>query len=442
MLIENISSDFKYSDNLSSAYARTGNNIVVNRKNRFYDFTVEEDKYTLSQFVIRHYQSISVIAITAIFRMIILFSAYNDPRIATSAGFRLDFINHVNFVNDILNGNFFYHGNVFYSPVTPVIISIIAFPVSLINNNIVDAVIISASIFMGIKALGTFLLLQEFKQNKAISALVVIFNPWEMVGVVPWGGLSLMLSTTAVTYSFLIYRKMNKNEINATKGAVSIAIMLFLSISAHRTGIVVQIAGISLFTVFQIKSRGYDLNWLKKSLRSYKFSSTLFVLISMTIYLYYWRIEGRIEKLVVLSADNYVDKLTYLWSETLSSAPLLIVTFIGMYLFHKYRGFGIRFNNLEKGYLLMSLIFLVIPFRNNDINSRFFMVIDSLLLLFWVYLEYNIRIYTRRNVDRGTRLYVLFWVYSIGLAIGSFIEGIVRTKAYVALRVYLNAFFF
>ncbi len=442
MLIENISSDFKYSDNLSSAYARTGNNIVVNRKNRFYDFTVEEDKYTLSQFAIRHYQSISVIAITAIFRMIILFSAYNDPRIATSAGFRLDFINHVNFVNDILNGNFFYHGNVFYSPVTPVIISIIAFPVSLINNNIVDAVIISASIFMGIKALGTFLLLQEFKQNKAISALVVIFNPWEMVGVVPWGGLSLMLSTTVVTYSFLIYRKMNKNEINATKGAVSIAIMLFLSISAHRTGIVVQIAGISLFTVFQIKSRGYDLNWLKKSLRSYKFSSTLFVLISMTIYLYYWRIEGRIEKLVVLSADNYVDKLTYLWSETLSSAPLLIVTFIGMYLFHKYRGFGIRFNNLEKGYLLMSLIFLVIPFRNNDINSRFFMVIDSLLLLFWVYLEYNIRIYTRRNVDRGTRLYVLFWVYSIGLAIGSFIEGIVRTKAYVALRVYLNAFFF
>lgn len=451
MLTDGVQTEYVYSDKRSTAYTLVGKTEQIVEHNKaiidFSSLEKKEDVLPLSEFLYKRKYSIAVFVITVLVRMVIFFISYKDPTIKEAAGFNIDFINHVLFVQDIFNGIFFYHplygSRIFYSPVTPVLISVFAFPLVTIFNvsNIVDAVIISTSIFMGIKAVGTYLLLREYNMNTYYAMLLVIFNPWELVGVIPWGGLSLLFTTTAITYSLLVYRKMEKDEITKNKGIKIISLLLLLSVLAHRTGIVVQLTVIFFFALFKLKS--FDIRSLNlRKIISNKFN-ILFVSIisSFLVYIYNFRINGRVHQVVLLGGEYYIEKILYFYSSIVDSLPLVVVTAVGIYLHSAKKKGSIKLNDLERSYLYMSLFYIIIPFVDNDINSRFFLIIDSLLLYFWALVENTLRTKFQAG-SLKKRYYILFLVFSIIMSICIFVISIQTTKEYIAYRIAIRHFFF
>ncbi|MCY3414065.1 MAG: hypothetical protein INQ03_20645 [Candidatus Heimdallarchaeota archaeon] len=374
-------------------------------------------------------------------RMFILFTAYADPTyIRERAGFNIDFINHVWFVDEVLQGNFFYHNyldlQIFYSPVTPVILIILAYPFILLFNNIdlVSVIIISSSLLMGIKAIGNYLLLIEYKQNKKLAALLVIFNPFELGGVIPWGGLSLIITTTSITYSILLYRKIAKKQISARVGFSGIITLLLISSFAHRTGTVVHIAAILLMATFYLRYRKLNMLDLNLNYSKWKVSLAFALFMIPIIWYYYLRVHGSVFNVVDFSPKSLQLKGYYIVKTITEGFPLLVLTLTGVYLWYpkKPKPYKeIKLYTFEYGYLFMTIIFMMIPFTDPDINSRFLFVIDGLLLFFWAYVEY----YMRQMKITKRRYVYTYWISTVILCISVFVISILYTINYIYQRI-------
>jgi hypothetical protein len=186
-----------------------------------------------------------IFLLSFLLRSFILILGYSDINIFFhGANLNFDAVVHAYLVIDVYSGKFFYHEvlNSYYSPVTPFILGLIAIPLNLIFDiHVFYGSMIAISIIGGLETVGIYLLLNEFKLDSKIVIAFAIINPWITIGVLHWGGYSMIITSTCIVWIMYLYRQIDQNYINIYKGWAIIMFLVLISASVHRTGAFIQI---------------------------------------------------------------------------------------------------------------------------------------------------------------------------------------------------------
>ncbi|MCY3414819.1 MAG: hypothetical protein INQ03_24425 [Candidatus Heimdallarchaeota archaeon] len=285
-----------------------------------------------------------------------------------------DLTRHSSYFKDLIENNYLqldkYRGK--YSPVTPFLIFLVTFPLSGFNIHYFIMTCIGFSIILTIGNIGNYLFLRQYFQGKYsfFMALLVLLNPFDILGLIPWAGISMAITTSSISWIlFLQRRKMNNMYVKY----LLISICMLISSFAHRTGFVIHFTAFVLVLI--INYRNY--------LRSKKYLPWIIAMMALFIVIFLNRMKYityvYLQQVLSLSGN----KLEYLKSidlEVIVTISVILMLYIGF--IWRYNIFQeISFNSIEISYSIVSVVLFLLPIELVFISSRFLLSIQSVILL-------------------------------------------------------------
>lgn len=383
-----------------------------------------------------------VFSCSVLVRQILLLLTYNNLSIFDHPG-HLDLARHALYYSDFINGRLFYL-DIFhkvYSPVTSFVLFLVTFPFYFTHLHVLYITMIGMSIIMGINAIGVYVLLNDlFGKRTYLTVLLAIFNPMELVGLLPWGGVSMAITCMCTIWAIIIQRKIMKKEFNPILGVILITVLILTSATAHRTGEMIQLAAVLLLLAL----------YGKRLLSRYKIL-ILPVIASLAVLtdLFFARAYSLVRyhfKLDPYYLNYFTDiKIQYALEFLRMTLPIFIIMAIGSGLLiydyykrtkdpvfaEKTRKMGVfKLYPLEKIYLISNSILFLIPITDPTLSGRFLIGIDfaALILLIYPYIHLEL-IYDKTK--KLLYIKIFYWLIMIIFSISSFFLSIATTNQFI-----------
>ena len=203
-----------------------------------------------------------------IVRMLIYYKGYWNESLRTNS-LKLDIVRHSYFIQQTFQGNLGRYvlpsGEVVnYSPVTPIILSLIVIiPHFILSFSWYHSTLIAGAILMSIETTAIYVILRKMEGTIITAYVLSVFNPFELLDVMTWGGLSLILTSTMIAWIILIYLSIISSDSKKEKIEywILIGVLALISAFAHRTGFLIQVL---TFIVFLYKYRNYVIKFKMK----------------------------------------------------------------------------------------------------------------------------------------------------------------------------------
>ena len=400
------------------------------------------------------FQIFTIFFLTVVCRLSIFYNAYWNESIRVNS-LQLDIVRHSYFVEQTFNGIFGTYvlpsgEAVNYSPVTPVIISILAFiPKYVLRFSWYHSTLIAASLLMGLEAIGVFLVFNKLKINYFTSILLIVFNPFELLDVMTWGGLSLILTMTCIAWISYLYIKITETTKEKQKKKIFwmiIIVLALISAFAHRTGFIIQIL---TFLTFLYKYRNYVIR--------FKIRKTHYLVVGLVV-LFLTVIFIKIRKISLMSLSKLYNltptiKITYetipiainmvaTWVPKIYGYWIIVMSFMGLLLYgifvphyweenfsfslnekeiHWHKNTGIKNPipniigyHLPRSYLIVTAILFLYPWNPGGLRARFLASASTIYLAQVAFVQQFIT-----NMFSAKKKGILLVIYYLGLIINS-----------------------
>ncbi|MCH7227820.1 hypothetical protein [Haloferula sp. A504] len=327
----------------------------------------------------------------AILRAYLLLSVYHDPSVYHTST-RLDVVLHSHFAFGMLEGEFFHYDvngvDIEYSPVLPVLVGLIAIPLHFFGVPELHATFLSVSILMGLTSLGLLLQLSQYNLSRLAILFIVILNPIDTIGVLPWGGFSMTLSAGLTAFAIYFHRRHQEEEGNRFLWLCIASMML--SASIHRTGLLVQASVLMVLIVGQLANRE------RRKVRRREWM-VIAGCLALLVPLFLGRVLPLIQATPVLAGNGLLEKFGFVFLVlpirfTLVFAVLCAIGFMIRLrqLSSQTTPLSLRYPStsrirLDVIYLCVGLMFYVMPLKDIELSTRFFAFFHGVIYYFFCY---------------------------------------------------------
>ncbi|MCY3414113.1 MAG: hypothetical protein INQ03_20885 [Candidatus Heimdallarchaeota archaeon] len=231
---------------------------------------------------------------------------------------------------------------------------------------------IGFSILLSVNAVLVYINLQNYSNNLFLVALLAIFNPVDLVGLLTWGGISLTITIISITSALILQHNVNRKKI------LVIIVLIVISSTAHRTGLVIHLVAVIIGLVFHYKK--IHLN--KETITAIILLFTVFIIVF--IRRVYSLTMTYLKQVLNPNGERSTTIFSWIQSNLVLFIVLLVITFLFIYNLFLHRD-ELQLYTIERLYIASGLILAAVPVYDIVVSSRFIIALSPIILILVIY---------------------------------------------------------